>query len=111
MHFLKSILYERTISTAFNNNEPRLIYKGVPQGGILSPLLYTLYVTDITQHINKNVQISQFADDLALYYINVDIRRSKNLIATSINIVKNNLLMLGLDLCENKSVLMHFNKR
>ena len=109
--FVKFLIYERSAITNFTHNETRLIHKGVPQGGVLSPLLYTLYVSNVTNSIPKQIQCSQFADDLAFYCKIKPFNRCKNLIEKSILIVKNSLLALGLDLEDKKTVLIHFNKK
>ena len=44
---------------------------GVPQGYILGPLLYLIYVNDIHKSCNSN--ILSFADDATLFLSNSDI--------------------------------------
>lgn len=46
------------------------ITAGVPQGSSLSPVLYNIYTSDITENIDCD--ISLFADDTALYHSDVD---------------------------------------
>ena len=43
-----------------------VVGKGVPQGGVLSPLLYVIYVKSITEGIPKSVKVSEFADGVAV---------------------------------------------
>lgn len=44
----------------------RLLYKGLPQGGVLSPLLYILYIKSTNVRIPTHTIILKFADDMAL---------------------------------------------
>ncbi|KAL7287517.1 hypothetical protein TKK_0018349 [Trichogramma kaykai] len=67
IRFIKYITHERHIFSNNNLDKHRILSKGVPQGAVLSPLLYALYATSILQDIPENVGISQFADDLAVF--------------------------------------------
>ena len=66
IQLIKFISYVRIIYCDFLN-APRAVYKGVPQGGILSSLLYILYTSSICTNVRKQVIVSQFADDIPLY--------------------------------------------
>ena len=67
LNWFKSYLSERKQYVRYNgyDSDYSLISHGVPQGSILGPLLFLIYVNDIC--INRNLNILSFADDTTLY--------------------------------------------
>jgi hypothetical protein len=63
-NWFKSYLSERYQFTAIGdvNSDKRPIFTGVPQGSILGPLLFLIYVNDI-HNASKNASLKLFADD------------------------------------------------
>lgn len=65
---LRDFLTNRTFRYRVDGtySSPRPIRAGVPQGSVLSPLLFSLYINDIPR--SPQVELALFADDTALYH-------------------------------------------
>ena len=72
LRWFKNYLYDRYQRVLLNGQYSNWgkINAGVPQGSVLGPLLFLLYINDITL-VTKHCNIRLFADDTCLY-INVD---------------------------------------
>ena len=64
---ISSYLTSRTFVASFRNatSSRRFMRAGVAQGGVISPVLFTLYVNDIPTPC-RHVELAQYADDTAL---------------------------------------------
>ena len=60
------------------------ITSGVPQGSVLGPLLFLLYINDI-QYCSKLVSIILFADDTSILYSDACLETLKEILQTEIN--------------------------
>lgn len=96
--FIKFLTYQRYIHTNSLKNSFRVSGKGVSQGGVLSPLLYIIYVKDITDNVCKHVKISQFAEAVAVYSKFFSVKKCKSTLGNAKQTIKKNLSDLGLDL-------------
>lgn len=50
-----------------NLRGPRVAHIGLPQGSILSPILYVIYTHDLEHIFTDSVKILQYADDICIY--------------------------------------------
>jgi hypothetical protein len=110
LDWFKDYLYNRKQYVYYNSCDSELkdIICGVPQGSILGPLLFILYVNDIINTSNV-LDFILFADDTTILYSNKDIRSKFGLINNelkevsnwfranklSVNATKTNYMVLG----------------
>ena len=75
--------YQSTIANSTISNE-QLIKCGVPQGSVLGPLLFLIYINDISKIIT-NSQVSLYADDTVLYLSHTDIESAIALLQSDLD--------------------------
>ncbi|GFU80275.1 probable RNA-directed DNA polymerase from transposon BS [Trichonephila clavipes] len=64
--WISDFLWDRSIRVKYNNclSDPFAIRQGVPQGSVLSPVLFSLYITGIEKVLAKHCEVGIFADDI-----------------------------------------------
>ncbi|CAB4034019.1 Hypothetical predicted protein [Paramuricea clavata] len=72
----------------------KLVPSGVPQGSILAPILFLLYVNDLPDAI-KNSKVSSFADDTKVFKC-IDSISDESLLQSDLNSLGNWLTNSGL---------------
>ncbi|MCP3668300.1 MAG: hypothetical protein GY696_38400, partial [Gammaproteobacteria bacterium] len=77
-NFLKNRSFRVRFDGHLSNSKDKLV--GIPQGTVLSPLLFALYLNDIDKIIPEGVNIALYADDIVLWTTNPDDHRSAFLI-------------------------------
>jgi RNA-directed DNA polymerase len=93
--------------------------KGVPQGGVISPLLSNLYLNEVDRMLEKavettrrgkstNVQYARFADDMVIL---IDAERRSDWLVTAINKrLREEFAKLRVEINENKSRMVDLKK-
>ena len=85
----QSWLSNRLAYVTFGNasSQKRVMKQGFPQGSVISPLLFIIYIDDITDYIPPEVMVSLFADDVALYSSSIDLATAEARIQEALNVV------------------------
>ena len=61
------LIIENSVKVDGQFSEWAICFSGVPQGSVLGPLLYLIYVNDLPEVI-KRATVKMYADDTKLYY-------------------------------------------
>lgn len=85
--------------------------KGVPQGSILSPILFNLYLSRCGSSVSDGCRLVQFADDIALYIRSSDLDFSRVALERAVGALSTLLLDRGLVISPSKSALMIFTRK
>jgi hypothetical protein len=83
--------YQRVIVSENNMSDWGLIKSGVPQGSVLGPLLFAMYINDLPEVIRNLCRIHKYADDIELYihFYDRDIDMAIETMNTCIDLVTN----------------------
>ena len=101
---IQSYLSNRTQYVCVNNisSDKGKVVTGVPQGSVLGPLFFLIYINDLPLHLDNSINSDLFADDTSLYKSGPKINTIND--ALQCNIDKAN------DWCKNNSMVIHPDK-
>ena len=71
LRWIRSYLSNRSQYVSIDGVDSHIlpVISGVPQGSVLGPLLFILYINDVATVISAESEVNMFADDIALYRI------------------------------------------
>lgn len=113
-HVLLSFLTERSFKLLLNGHKSssRQIMAGVPQGGVLSALLYIIYVADLPPPSPfTGIQRLQYAADILVYVSKKNLQRSQDDLNNYINVITTHYKAWKLKLNPSKSESIVFKGR
>lgn len=108
-NFIINLLSGRTIRLD-SSDECRTLWKGLPQGSVLSPLLYSIYTYDLEFCLLDSVKVLQYADDLLFYCSDNSIEYLSTQLSLSLISLKSWLVRHGLELSVGKSTAVLFSR-
>ncbi|RVE50092.1 hypothetical protein evm_005298 [Chilo suppressalis] len=105
--FIINLLSERLIKIDMGDGhfKSRLTCRGLPQGSILSPLLYNVYTYDLESYIAGRANILQYADDLVFYVSGSSIIELSQSVSNVLTLLKSCILDYGTCFLEPCSAL------
>ena len=87
LKLLENYLSNRKQRVVLNGQESEWvdIHSGVPQGSVLGPLLFLIYINDLSDNISSNVKL--FADDVSLFTRVRDINTTHEQLVNDLNVI------------------------
>lgn len=112
VNFLFNLYMGRTLSIrlAGVDESVRTVWKGVPQGSVLSPLLYDVYTRDLDAAIT-GCSILQYADDLLIYSYHKSIIQAASKLQSDLDSLQLWMSNHNLALSPTKSSLLVFSHK
>lgn len=111
--FITNLLLTRKIQIQVVNSPSleRMVSKGLPQGSVLSPILFNIYTFDLHRSMHPSCKILQYADDLFIYISGVFISFLEEVINMCMKNLNIWLMNHGLEISPSKSNVIVFSRK
>jgi hypothetical protein len=112
-NWIKDFLTGRSFTVKINDKSSKSypIKSGVPQGSVLGPILFTIYINDLPDDLPNNIKLKLFADDAKLYYIHNNTNNSENDLQIAINRISTWAKKWGLQFAIKKTFVMYLGSK
>ena len=110
VNFVNFLTTKRILYFSATDDSPRICGVGVPQGGVLSPLLFSLHLRGINGILPVDVKASMYADDLLLYTRQADPHLALVRLEEAVGLLTTWLRELGLSISIPKCQLCFFTR-
>ncbi|GFX19280.1 probable RNA-directed DNA polymerase from transposon BS [Trichonephila clavipes] len=113
--WISDFLHHRSMRVNFNNtfSDPVVLGQGVPQGSVLSPTLFSLYLADIEKIPSVEMRVGLFADDIVIWCSGRDLVEMERNLNNALSSFSDYALEFKLCFNPSKSIATFFttNKR
>ena len=110
----RNYLTNRKQSTIANGivSEPRRVVCGVPQGSVLGPLFFLIYVNDLLPHL-RGIEVNLYADDTVLYVSGREVATCRGVLQNALNLFEGwcDRNALHINVAKTKSMLFGTARR
>ncbi|KAM7304248.1 hypothetical protein ISCGN_014148 [Ixodes scapularis] len=107
LNFIKAFLKDRTYSIRIGDHmsNPRPNRVGVPQGSVLSPLLFNMAMADLPHRLSRipSLKFTIYADDISLWTVTGDTRTQQQTLQAGLDEVQTHLNRVGLTASPEKT--------
>ena len=104
--WVRAFLSDRQASVRLNGqlDSYRSVREGTPQGAVLSPLLFFVIINDIARDFHPGVEVTLFADDLAVFATEKTIARAEERVQAALNELRKWAELWKMDVSAEKTV-------
>ncbi|XP_011689992.1 PREDICTED: RNA-directed DNA polymerase from mobile element jockey-like [Wasmannia auropunctata] len=112
LRFIENLISVREVQFVVQGRltSSRISRKGTPQGSVLSPTLFNLYLRKILSSLHPDTKIIQFADDIVIYSTASHVERAIQSLQRSLDGISSFLRKLGLEISPQKTQFMIFSR-
>ena len=113
LRWISNFLSERKIYmvTIEGQSNYHSVTHGVPQGSVLSPLLFNCVMAALPGKLPTGLRYSLYADDICIWASGSDIREVQTVLQQGLNIIDNFLKERGMSLSYAKTAVLPFTRR
>lgn len=110
--FLKNFLTDRSFRVKIGDtfSDPYQTFSGVPQGSVLGPILFLIFINDLPNCLHDGIGFKIYADDLKIYVTYKDETR-KELLKTALHKIEKWSNDNGLKISSEKSMALYIGKQ